>query len=288
MWFSKTELEVISQLGNGNKEVLEIAKALKISTSQIYRIAQKLNMKGILNLKESVLQPQMKTHLNILIKTLSDAANLSDPLSGTGLQIYLSLLEPKTIKEVEKETCLHKTTILKKINQGRKMSLLIIKDKTYRVNEKIWPNVREYLLELRKYEESIDTRVPVNSIIYYKNNDEIVFSIKEDFDAERTAFSAYEKYHIKLLPITNYYYLSKKHLTKEKVFMHSLYVAEKSKETRELIFIALFLAKYKKELSEIKHPIVENLKKILSGEIISGYPHLAEIKDRAIVYNIEL
>ncbi|HLD19534.1 MAG TPA: helix-turn-helix domain-containing protein, partial [Candidatus Nanoarchaeia archaeon] len=101
MWFSKTELEAISQIGNGNKEVPEIAKALKISVSQVYRIAQKLSQKGIVSLKEGILQPEMKTHVNMLLNILSDAVNLSSPLSGTGLQIYPSLLEPKTLKEVE-------------------------------------------------------------------------------------------------------------------------------------------------------------------------------------------
>jgi len=288
MWFSKTELEAISQIGNGNKEVPEIAKALKISVSQVYRIAQKLSQKGIVSLKEGILQPEMKTHVNMLLNILSDAVNLSSPLSGTGLQIYPSLLEPKTLKEVEKETGLHKTTVLKKINQGRKMSLLIIKNKTYKINEKIWPNVREYLLELEKYEESIDNRIPVNSIIYFKNKEEIVFSIKEEIDAEKTAFSAYERYGIKLLLITNYYYLPKRRLTKEEVFMHSLYAIEKNQDTRDLIFVALFLAKYKKELSGIKHSIVENLNKVFSGEKIPGYPSLSEIKDRSGIYNIEV
>jgi len=287
MWFSKTELKIISEIGNGNKDVTGIAKALNMSVSQVYRNAQKLSEKGFLRLKEGILEPEMKTHVSMLLKILSEAVNLANPLSGTGLQIYLTLLKPKTIKEIKKETGLHKTTALKKINQGRKMSLLIIKDKTYLINEKIWPNVREYLLELKKYEDSVDNRVPINSIIYFKNNNEIVFSNKEHVDAEKTAFSAYEKYGIKLLLTTNYYYLPKKHLTKEDVFIHSLYVAEKSKDTRHLIFAALFLAKYKKELGKISHSLVENLKRILSGENIPGYPTLAEIKDRASVYRIE-
>ena len=117
MKFSIAEFNLISELGKGNRMISEIAKALHISLSQAYRIAQKLSQKGILMLSKGILQPEMKTHINMLITLLSKAANLSRPLSATGLQIYLALLEPKTIKEVEKETGLHKTTILKKINQ---------------------------------------------------------------------------------------------------------------------------------------------------------------------------
>src|SRR3989344_7439686 len=150
-------------------------------------------------LSKGILQPEMKTHINMLLTLLSKAANLSRPLSATGLQIYLALLEPKTIKEMEKETGFHKTTILKKINQGRKMSLLLIENKKYLINEKIWPDAKDCFIELKKYEDSVDTRIPVNSIIYFKNAEEIVFSNKEIIDAEKTAFSAYNQYSIKLL-----------------------------------------------------------------------------------------
>ena len=288
MIFSITELKVISELGKGNWKISEIAKALNISSSQIYRLAQKLRKKRILSLSEGILQPEMKTHVNLLLKLLSNAANLSSPLSGTGLQIYLTILEPKTIKDIEKETGLHKTTILKKINQGRKMSVLLIENKKYRINEKIWPDAKECFIELKKYEDSVDTRIPVNSIIYFKNIEEIVFSNKESNDAEKTAFSAYNKFGIGLLLITNYYCLPKRQLTRREVFIHSLYVAEKSQDIKNLIFIALFLAKYKKELLRIKHKIVKNLNKIFLGENIPGYPMLTEIKDRASIYNINI
>ena len=72
------------------------------------------------------------------------------------------------------------------------------------------------------------------------------------------------------------------------MFMHSLMAAEKSNDIRDLIFVALFLAKYKKELTGISHSIVKNLNRVLSGEKIPGYPSLAEIKDRARIYNIKV
>ena len=288
MILSITELKVISELGKGKSKISEIATALKISNSQVYRIAQKLNLKGIVTLSEGTLQPEKKTHVSMLFKLLSKTSNLANPLSGTGMQIYQVIIEPKSIKEIEKETGLHKTTILKKIKQGRKMSLLLSENKTYRINEKIWPDAKECFTELKKYEYSIDKRIPVNSVIYFKNTDEIVFSNNQDIDAEKTAFSAYEKYGIRILLLTNYYYLPKRQLTKKEVFIHSLYVIEKNQDTRDLIFLALYLAKYKKDLSEIKDPIVENLKKVFLGEKISRYPSLAEIKDRARIYEIKV
>src|SRR4030042_4167756 len=279
MRFSKTELNAIAEMGKGNKSVSGIAKALKISSSQVYRLAQKLSQKGILKLEKSNLLPERKTHVNMLLRLLSRAANLSTPLSGTGFRIYTAFLEPKTRSQAQKETGLPKMTFIKKISQGRKMSLLLIKNRTYRINEKIWPDAKECLAEFRKYEESIDQRGPVNSIIYYKNNTEIVFSNREEIDATQTAFSTYENYGIGLLPITYYYYLPKKKLSKIEVFLHSLYATQKDKDIRNIIFVALYYAKYRKELKRISHPIIENIKRVLAGEKVQNYPTRDEIRD---------
>jgi len=288
MIFSQTELEVISELGNANTEINTIAQALLISPSQVYRIAQKLHEKGIITLSRGILQPEMKTHINMLLKLLSRAKNLSSPLSGTGMQIFMIMTTPKTVKDIEKETGLHKTTILKKIRQARKMSLLQVQHRTYAINEKVWLDAKECLGELKRYEESIDQRIPVNSEIYFKNSKEILFSNKELINAEKTAFSAYNIYDIRLLLTTNYYYLPKKKLKKEEVFKHSLYVADKIRDTKYLIFVALFYLKYQKELQNITHQIVDNLKKIFLGEKIPQYPTLQEIRDRAEIYHIKI
>ncbi|MBN2368019.1 hypothetical protein JXC34_03295 [Candidatus Woesearchaeota archaeon] len=283
MRFSKTELKVISELGKGNCKIKGIAKALNKSISQIYRIAQKLE---IADLKRGVLKPHMKTHVSLLLKIMARSQALSTPLSGTGIQIYSSITTPKTIKEIVKETGLHKTTVLKKISQGKRMSLAYPEKNTVRVNEKIWPDAKAFFEELKRYEGAVDPRVPVNSIIYHKNEHEIVFSTKEDHNAAPTAFSAYEQYGIKLLTITNYYYLPKKNLKKTDILKHSLYIAEK--DNSHIIFIALFYAKFKKEFKSIKHPIIQKLQRIFKGEKIPEFPSLAEIKDRAEVYHIKI
>jgi len=66
-----------------------------------------------------------------------------------------------------------------------------------------------------------------------------------------------------------------------------LYVIEKDKDIRNLIFIALFYAKYKKEF-KIKHEILTNLTEVLAGRKINGYPTYKELKDRAEVYGIKV
>ena len=289
MWFSQTELKALSEVGKGDASVERIAKALNIGHAQMYRVIQSLAQKGILTVQKGILVPYRKTHVNMLLTTLARAPQLSVPLSGTGFQMYTTVIEPKTLSQLEKETSLHKTTLIKKINQGNRISLLLHKEKMYRVNEKVWPQVRECLIEFRKYEESIDPRVPVNATIYFKNKNEIVFSSKEELDAVLTAFSAYENFGIKLYNVTYFYYLPKKKLTAEEVFQHSLYVTEKNpEEIRYIIFLALFYLKNRKKLAHTQHPILEKIKRTLYGEKFGGFPSLQEIKDRAAVYDLEV
>lgn len=285
MELSTTELRAVSALGNGNKTIVDIANALKISRSQTYRILQSLKREGIL---EEHSKPSKKTHINLLFKLLTRANNLSSPFSGTGLQIFTTLIEPKTAAEVEEETGLHKTTIFKKIRQARKMSLLSIKKNKYLINSSIWPDAKAFLIALREYDTSIDKRVPVTSTIYFKNVEEILFSNKDKLNATLTGFSAYEDFGIKIYTLTHYYYLPKKRLTKREIFIHSLLITEKEMQIQNLIFLSLFYLKYKKEVNNIPHPIIDNLKRVLKGECVKRYPSLQEIEERVKVYDLKV
>ena len=285
MQLTITELKLISKIANGDKNILSLASALKLSKSQTYRCIQNLKKKEIL---QDNYQPTKKTHINSLFQLLAKFQNVATPLSGTGIKIFSSILEPKKVKEIEKETNLHKTTILKKINQGRKMSLVIIKNNKYQLNINLWTDAKDFFSELKKYEELIDDRIPLTSKIYFKNESEILFSNKEEVDAKLTGFSAYSNCGIKIYPITNYYFLPKKDLTKKEIFLHSLLITEKENNIQNLILITLFYLKYKKELKTIKHELIDNLKNVLKGENIKNYPSLQEIKDRAEMYDLEV
>ncbi|MFP4118219.1 MAG: hypothetical protein ACLFTR_04835 [Candidatus Woesearchaeota archaeon] len=90
-----------------------------------------------MSLDNNIIDPQKKTHIILLINLLSNVKRLAVPLSGYGLSVYIKLLEPRTLNQLIKETNLHKTTILKKINQGRKMSPLIKEKRTYRIDDRV-------------------------------------------------------------------------------------------------------------------------------------------------------
>jgi len=287
MKLSKTEINVLEQIAKGNKFIKTIAKALKKSDKQIYVTAKNLTEKNFIELINGTLKTKKALHITLLLQLLADIPNLAQVLSDSGIPIFTALLNPITIKEISQETGFKKTMIYNKIQEAGKRSMVRKTKFAFVINEKMWLKLMDFLKELKKYEKTIDARIPPSSTIYYKKNKEIVFSCKEEVDAIKTAFSAYEKYGIKLLLIKNYYYLPKKELTKKDILKHSLYVVEKDKDIRNLIFVALFYAKYKKEF-KIKHGILTNLNEVLAGRKINGYPTYEELKDRAEVYGIKV
>lgn len=287
MKLSKTELQMLAEIAKKTK-IISIAKALEKSKSQIYRTAKKLAKKGFISVNKGNCVPAKTTHVSLMIQLLGEYPSVIEPLSDSGIKILTALLNPKSIEEITQETGIKRAYVFRKIKQAKAISLVKTKNGKYFLNKKLWKKAEDFLKELKKHEETTDERIPSGSKIFFKNKKEIVFSSKEELDASLTAFSAYEIYGIKILTITNYYYLPKKKLNKRKIFTHSLYVAEKEFEIRHIIFIALFYTKHKKSLSRIKHPILENIKKIIKGQNILKYPSLEEIKDKAEVYNIRV
>jgi len=218
MQLSKIELKILQQIANGNIDIKKIAEALNRDYSRIYRIKNRLIEKNFIEFSQSVLTPKKTTHTNLLLQLLLKHPNIVNLLSGAGLPILGELLHPKTVQEIESDTCLKKSIIYKKIKQATNISAVIPKEKhKYVINEKIWKELKDFLVEYKTYEETIDPRVPSNSIIYNKNQLEIVFSNKANLDAMLTGFSAYEKHGIKLLLTTNYYYLPKNVLSKQEI-----------------------------------------------------------------------
>ena len=287
MQLSQTELKVLEQVAYGNNRIEEIAQNLHRSSSQIYRAQQSLSEYGFLHLNNSNLEPEKSIYTSLILNLLSRYPNLIELFSDSGLKILMSILKPKSISEIMKETNLKRSTIYKKIRMGQNISAITMDNKhKFIINEKIWPNLKEYLEENRRREEKIDNRTPVNSVIYHKNENEILFSNKSELKATLTAFSIYEQYGIKLLLPTYFYYLPNRELSKEDILLHSLYIVNKDKDYRYLTYTALFYIKFKNEFSKIKHPLLKKIDSILKGKKIEGYPNVEEIREKGLSYDI--
>ncbi len=293
MYFSRTELRTIAELAKGNTSINTVAKALNKSEKHIYRIVQKLEEKDLAALSAGEIIPKKSTLMVRLTQILDSYPNLIPLLADSGISILISLLETKKVDEITEEADVKKSTVYAFLKKATKISLVKKDGDLFVLNERLWGDVADLLREIRDIERLLDPRVPYNSVIYYRDRDEVIYSNKYSGNSgEKTGFSVFEKEGIKLLLPTTYYYYSEKEpekeLTKEDIFRHALYVAEKEPSVRHFIFLALFYCKFEEELKEVKHDIVENLKLVLQGERIKGYPSFEEIKEKAEIYGIEI
>jgi len=283
---SKSELETLRHLGEFKSEE-DLAKLLKKSYAQIYRILRSLREKKILFLTELVNVPYLK-QLVLLVKKYP---NLINVLKDSGITILLELLSAKTIKEISKQTLLDEQTVYKVVQKAKQISLVSREGKKYVINGKAWPEAKEFLEELNKQEMSFDSRVPSDSIIYHKSKKEIIFSNQRKLDAELTAFSAFEKFGVRVFPVTNYYYLPGDNLSKEDIFKHALLITNKEQEIskepsiRNIVFLAIFMLKNNMRSNDL---LAKKIKQVLLGHKVEGFPPREELKEKALVYGVVL
>ena len=289
MQLSQTELRVLEQVSYGNDRIENIAQNIHRSNSQIYRAKQNLLEQGFLHLNRGRLEPEKSINSALILNLISRYPNLIELFSDSGLKILMSILKPKSINEIMRETNLKKSAVYKKIRIGRNISAIVIdKNHKYTINEKIWPDLKNYLEENKRFEETIDNRIPVNSVIYYKNENEILFSNNFELKATLTAFSAYKNYGIKIFLPTNFYFLSNKKLSKEEILLHSICIINKEKDYRYLTYLALFYIKFRDDFSKIKNSVLKKIDNIIKGDTIKGYPTLDEIREKGELYDIRI
>src|SRR3989344_8645800 len=104
MKLSKTELQIMEQIANGNKNIKEIAKALKKSNAQIYRSGQKLIKKSFIEKFHGLYEPKRNTHIILLLQLLSQEPSMITSIADCGIDIFTEILEPKSIYDIIKDT----------------------------------------------------------------------------------------------------------------------------------------------------------------------------------------
>ncbi|MDD4877410.1 MAG: hypothetical protein PHO02_00045 [Candidatus Nanoarchaeia archaeon] len=288
MELSQTELKALLIIAGGETDIKQITARLKIGIKQAYRVCKRLEQKGLLERGRKAASLSKSPIAVMLSNLISENPKIISLLSDSGIPILILLLTPKSTAEIASETGLKKSIIYRKLKQALNISAVRKENKKYAVNDKVWLKLKELLFAINQKEETIDSRVPLGSIIYFKNKKEIVFSNKAKIGASFTAFSRYADYGIKLLLPINFYYLPKKKLSLKEIFLHSLWVANKIKDARHIIYIALLYISHKKQLSAINHPVLDNIKIIFKGAKIEEYPSLDEIKEKAEIYDIKI
>jgi len=153
----------------------------------------------------------------------------------------------------------------------------------YSFNFKLWPELKDFVAALQEYR--MLRLVPREALLIKSYGDSVLFKSIRPQDATFTSFSAYDDYSIELLLRDNYYTLPRRELSIQEVFVHSL---DSAWESFQKLFCALFYLKNRDKLEAVDHPMMKDLKAVLQGERIKGYPTLEDIMDRTDLYDIKL
>ena len=88
----------------------------------------------------------------------------------------------------------------------------------YKINEKGWPLLKEFLIAYKNYSK-------INGQVKWKYNEEIIFKLNNEnlIENNATGFYAYKDHGVKVGVISALCILPKRKLSKEEVFVHSLF-----------------------------------------------------------------
>ncbi|MBI2136498.1 hypothetical protein HYU06_05490 [Candidatus Woesearchaeota archaeon] len=144
--------------------------------------------------------------------------DFSSILAGYRLKILLSILfdwkDYKTIAVMSGSSIeMVRHTLPRLRNRGLSMQ----RKKLHKFNEAAWPELFEFLKELRNYTDA-------NLYLLWKYYDEMIFIVDKEklVTGELTGFNRYKEYGITVVNVTGCCYLPKRKLSKREVFIHSL------------------------------------------------------------------
>ncbi|MDD2754447.1 MAG: hypothetical protein PHS80_02850 [Methanothrix sp.] len=147
----------------------------------------------------------------------------------------------------------------------------------------VWPELKDFVTSLQEYR--VLRLVPREALLIKSYENSVLFKSLRPQDATFSSFSAYEDYGIELGLKDYYYTLPKKELSIQEVFIHSL---DSAWEFSQKLFCVLFYLKNRDKLEGIDHLMMKDLKSVLQGERIKGYPTMEDIEDRTDLYDIKL
>lgn len=158
--------------------------------------------------------------------------------------------------------------------------IIIKKNNLYKINEKSWPTLKEFLIAYKNY-------FIINGNLKWKYQNEILFEVDSEdlIQGTITGFARYKDYNLKVNVISVLCKLPQAKLSKEEIFAHSLFEVN---DSRTLHLALTFYLKNKliyKKILQIsmrygKYTMFENMIKILKSKAEKIQLELLPIFDR--------
>jgi predicted transcriptional regulator len=269
----------------------ELIKALGLHPETVSRVVTRLVNRGLVaRLNDEIILA--RTSPAEAFKKLYYARRASpfhQLLADRRIDLLFALdRRPKSVEVLSDETGFELETIYRYLKDFIHLGVVTRTKKSraflYSFNYLLWADLKDFVTSLLVY--CAWNLVPQKALLIKSYGGSVLFkSLRKRLNATPTSFSVFGEYGIKLGMRDYYYTLPKRELSIKEIFIHSLDSAE---DLRQRLFCILFYLKYKDKLEDVEHPMMEEIKAVLKGEKIKGYPSVEDIKERATLYEIKL
>jgi hypothetical protein len=215
--FNRTDLSVIKSLLSGGMKLADLRAAAGRSRVSVYLSIKKLKASSILEEKDGVTQ-LVGGDFSDSVRALASEGFVLDSLIGERMLVLESFLEGKSIERVAVECSISSPSVYKYVKELK--ILLERSDGVYKLREDN-PNLRRLASVMKeKRENALETFQIWSSV------DGKLLKTKGRLEGALTAFSRFPDYKIPVSSGYDYYFVPKKELEMEEIFVHSIRCAE--------------------------------------------------------------
>ena len=298
MKLNHTELRIFEEVSRNLEISLDDIKV--VSRSLVSTYLNKLIRKGFIEKRGRKFSLSSNRFVRILANVLLEDSTIIEVLANEGIPILAHLVNKPGLNApgLSKEVGISESSIYPYLRNFLKKQILKKEKETYSFNRDIWENLYQFInLYMHHYILEQFKKVPKNAQIYYESPYEIIFSLSYEFqDAQKTAFSVYDKNGIKIREREHFYrfeQLPKKKISIQIVLLDSLKIAGASglESGRRRLHCYLFYKKNIKFLKKVKHPDLDKLKMIVKGKgkiKYDKFPSYEEIIHKGEDYDIQI
>ena len=222
--FTQSELLALRSISNGTTDADSIAEEMGSSRATAYSAIRGLRAKGILSPDGMSLVPSAAGIR--LSRIMSVSSGMASVLSGHGMDVLMTLREPRTPEDVADALGISRATAYRRISDARSLGVVRRRDGGFVINDSLWPELRRMLDSFEDLADVYDPRAPVGSVIYSRDRDGVLYSNPAELDAQRAAFSLFHDYGVDIGLDTTYYKSHTEPQTIDTVFKDSLLIAE--------------------------------------------------------------
>jgi predicted transcriptional regulator len=266
-----------------------LQKELGIQKGSVSRLLTSLQNKGLIERAggEIILAETPPAEAFKKLYYAHRASPLQEILSGRRVELLSRMgSSQKSLETLAEETGISSDTVYYYLQDFLSMGIVSRskegKAYFYSFNYIIWPELKEFVTALMGYQ--ILRLVPRDALLIKSYENSVLFKSLRPLDATLTSFSVYGGYGIELRLRDYYYTLPKRKLSVGEIFTHSL---DSANSIYQRLYCILFYLKNKESLKGLQHPMMEDIRAVLRGERLKGYPTQEEIEEQAKLYGIQ-